>query len=145
MHFDHVLMVCTGNICRSPMAEALLRARLGPDRQIAVSSAGTGALAGAPADPQAQALMEARGIDLASHRARQLDRPLLLAAPLVLVMDDSHARWIAQRVPEARGRVQQLGRWRRLDVPDPYRRGPAAFEHALQLIDGCIDDWLQRL
>ncbi len=145
MHFDRVLVVCTGNICRSPMAEALLRARLGADRQIQVSSAGTGALVGMPADPQAQALMSARGIDIGAHRARQLNRQQLLVAPLVLVMDDSHARWIAQRVPEARGRVQQLGRWRRLEIPDPYRRGPTAFEHALQLIDGCIDDWLQRL
>ncbi|MFL5359908.1 MAG: low molecular weight phosphotyrosine protein phosphatase, partial [Myxococcales bacterium] len=76
--FDRVLMVCTGNICRSPMAQVLLADALkkrGID--VAVESAGLGALVGHPADPIAVKLMQARGLDLSGHRGRQLTREII--------------------------------------------------------------------
>ena len=81
---NRVLVVCVGNICRSPMAEAMLRARLGRRPRFEVSSAGVGALVGHPADPFAMELMRERGLDIAAHRARQVTPELVAAHDLVL-------------------------------------------------------------
>lgn len=87
-----VLVVCTGNTCRSPMAEALL-ARLLEEAGVAaeVRSAGTGALVGAPANPNAAAVAADAGLDLSGHVARQLDEAALRWADTVLCMQPSHA------------------------------------------------------
>lgn len=139
--FDRILVVCVGNVCRSPMAAALLARRLAARRPgIVVSSAGIAALEGRPADPIAVELLRERGVDLASHRARQLTEALVMDAELVVAMEQGHVRDIEAAFPRARGRVHRLGRWGNFDVPDPYRRPRAAFEHALACIDRGIDD-----
>lgn len=134
-------MVCTGNICRSPMAEVLLADRLkklGIEAQ--VSSAGLRALVDAPADPLAQELMKGRGLDLSRHRGRQLSREILRGADLVLVMEDRQKQLVEGLDPSARGRVHRLGRIGKFDVPDPYRRGSKAFDEALRLVDKGLDE-----
>ncbi len=139
--FEHILMVCTGNICRSPMAEALLRQRLAlRGVRAGVESAGLAALVGRPADPEAQALMLERGLDLSGHRARQLTPELLRGSDLVLVMEAWQQRAVEALLPSARGRVQRLGRFGDFDVPDPFRRGPTAFRAALVFIDRGLDE-----
>jgi len=86
-----VLLVCTANICRSPMAEALLRARLGEAAaDWRIESAGTWALEGEGAAPRAIKVLKARGIDLSQHRSRVVDASLLNRARLVLVMEKGH-------------------------------------------------------
>ena len=143
--FSRICVVCTGNICRSPMGEALLRERAG-DRLTEVFSAGTGALEGHPADPTAVALMAERGIDITPHRGKQATSGLMAAADLVLALDGSHLDWLHRQLPQLRGRIFRLLHWRgEADVPDPYRQPRAAFEHALALIDQGVDDWLQRI
>jgi protein-tyrosine phosphatase len=139
--FNRILMVCTGNICRSPMAEVLLARRL-HDRGITavVESAGIAALVGHGADPMAQALMGARGLDLAQHRARQLTAELLRSFELILVMETGQQRAVEASHPSARGRVHRIGRIGKFDVPDPYRQGRAAFERSLELIERGLDD-----
>ncbi len=139
--FNRILMVCTGNICRSPMAEVLLAKRL-RDRGISavVESAGIGALVGHAADPVAQALMGARGLDLAQHRARQLTPELIRSFELILVMETGQQRAVEAVHPSARGRVHRLGRIGKFDVPDPYRQGRAAFEQSLALIERGLDE-----
>ncbi len=139
--FSRILMVCVGNICRSPMAEGELRHRLS-SRGIAavVESAGLHALVGRPADEIAQALMGERGIDIAQHRARQLTPELIRSFELILVMEAEQQREVESIMPGARGRVHRLGRWGGFDVPDPYRRDRAAFEGALALILRGLDD-----
>lgn len=138
--FNRILVVCVGNICRSPMAEALLASRLAKlGLRSRVESAGLAALVGHPADPLAQLLMRERGLDLSGHRARQLVPALVSAADLVLVMDSAQQRAVEAMLPAARGRVQRLGRWGGFDVPDPYRQERPAFEQALAMIERGVD------
>ena len=140
--FKAVLIVCTGNICRSPLAAALLAARAPGLR---VASAGTQAPAGAPADPLSVASGQRRGVDLAAHRARRLDEALLAEHDLVLAAEQHHVEAVTARFPMARGRVFRLGHWRDLDVPDPVGRDEQAFEAAAGMIDACLADWLPHL
>jgi protein-tyrosine phosphatase len=138
---DRVLMVCVGNICRSPMAEALLRERFLRRGRGEVQSAGLAALVGHPADPFAAALMAERGIHIGAHRARQLTSGIVAGADLVIAMEQDHVREIEALVPAARGRVHRIGKFGAFDVPDPYGEPRAAFERALALIERGLDDF----
>lgn len=112
-----VLFVCTGNVCRSPMAEHLLRASVpGVD----VSSAGTGALVGEPMQPFALATLAARGIDGSAFRARQISADLVEAADLVLAASREHRAAAVTLVPRASARtftVRELDRLLSAAVP----------------------------
>ena len=110
-----------------------------------VSSAGTHALVGAPADETALALMRERGLSIDGHRARQLDAGLCQEAELILVMENAQRQLIHQRHPESIGKVFRLTEQQRLDVPDPYRRARASFQAALALIDEGARTWAERI
>ena len=143
MSISRVLMVCTGNICRSPLAEYWL-AREMP--ALTVSSAGVGALVGHPADDHAIAVGEANGLDLTAHRARQIDMTLVHDNDLILVMEQGQARWINQNFPQSRGRVFLLGHWTDKEpVPDPYRQSREQFEAIYEVIDRQLKGWLPPL
>lgn len=143
--FKRVLVVCVGNICRSPTAEHLLREALG-DCGCTVSSAGLGALVGKPIEPTALAVLQRHGHTPAPHDACQLDDALLAEADLVLVMEKGHLQEIGRRAPQARGKTFLLGKWRGdAEIPDPYRKDEAAFERAFELIDDCVATWIPRI
>ena len=127
------------------MAEALLRKGLGADTDITVSSAGVGALVDFPAAEYAVELMQESGLDISDHRARQLDRDLIAAADLILVMESGHKRAIDAIDSTARGKVQRLCEWRDQDIDDPYQQSREAFDEALTLIRQGVEDWLTRL
>ncbi len=141
-----VLVLCEGNHCRAPIAEGLLRAELGPSVQ--VGSAGLRALVGEPADPEALGLMKARGIDISSHRGRQVTPELACGADLILVMDSRQKEWCTQLVPSARGRIFLLGHWLSVpprDIADPFGQGPAGFRQAFEDIQDSVAAWASRL
>jgi protein-tyrosine phosphatase len=137
-----ILVVCEGNICRSPMAAALLDAAL-PDCRVV--SAGLGALVGKPADDAAVALMRERGLDLRAHRAEQITRPMSLHSDLILVMESQQRERLQRLYPEVCGRVFTIAEHAGVDVPDPYRQPIGAFRTALALIERGVAHWAQRI
>ena len=145
--FKNLLMVCVGNICRSPTAEYLMRKELAErGATLLVASAGLAALVDKPAAPTAVELASERGIDLSPHRARQLTPEMIRAHDLILVMEQAHIRAIEAMAPDARGKVHLLGRWHHgFEIPDPYRQGRPAYEQALALIELTTGQWLAKI
>lgn len=142
MAFNNILVVCVGNICRSPMAEALLKQRY-PDRNI--DSAGVGALVGHPADPAALEIMAGQEIDITNHVAKQIDENLAKKADLIFTMSDGQTKWIEERWPFCRGKTFKLGHWSNKDIADPYKLEMSAFQTAYQdIVDG-IDQWADKI
>lgn len=143
--FKHVLVVCVGNVCRSPVAEFLLRARLAP-RPVQVTSAGLGALAGRPVEGHALALLHEHRINASAHRARQLDRLMLREAELVLAMERGHLAAAARLAPEASGKLFHIGKWLDgEDIPDPYRQSREVFDEVYRRIERAVESWLPYL
>ena len=119
--YERILVVCTGNICRSPIGEFLLRDTLvKAGRKPEVRSAGVGALVDHPADENAIAIMAERGVDLGSHRAQQATVALCRWAELVLVMESHHREALGDIDPAVRGKTFLLGHWQKKEIPDPY-------------------------
>lgn len=117
-----VLFVCTGNICRSPAAELLLRARLG-SLPVAVRSAGTSGLSGHDVDaPTAFALRE-RGIDASPHAARRLTADMIAAADLILTAETAHRSVVVQSEPLAFRRAFTIREFARLGAELPPLAG----------------------
>jgi protein-tyrosine phosphatase len=137
-----LLLVCEGNICRSPMAHGLFAHSL---HGWHVASAGLHAVVGRPADETSVRLLRERGIDITAHRATQVSRAACLAADVVLVMEARHRRALGDLYPQAWGRVYPLCDSPARDVPDPYCQREPAFRRALELIERGVAQWLVRL
>lgn len=137
-----VLVVCIGNICRSPMAEGLIRQAV-PGVQI--SSAGMSALVGHGADPIAVQIMAGVGVDISAHRARMLTDAIAREADLILVMDEQQKQQLATQYPYARGKVFKLGEASKQDIPDPYRQHPEVFRTVFSMIENGVTDWVKRI
>lgn len=146
--FNSILVVCVGNICRSPMGESLLKERTiaaNAEASIAVSSAGLGALVGKGADPMAVEVMGEHGLDITSHRARQLDSALVRDNELILVMERWQQQEIERLYPFARGRVHLLGKWSDMEIADPYRKPKEYFVEAYEKINKACEEWCNKL
>ena len=138
MKINNILVVCIGNICRSPMAEYFLKQEY-PYLQI--ESAGISGLVGHAADKKACLCMQRFGIDMSPHIAKKLDAELIKKADLVLVMSQNQQKHIEQTWPFAKGKTFRLGHWQSTNVADPYQHDQAFFDETCQLIQACIADW----
>lgn len=149
-----VLMVCMGNICRSPTAEAVLRHRLeklGLCDRIGVDSAGTyGGHTGDAPDPRARRHAARRGYDLGGMRARAVRAEDFARFGLVLAMDEDNLAALERLRPPGVGEVRLLMPFAGRDdlpreVPDPYYGGPEGFEQVLDLLEAACDGLVERL
>lgn len=142
--FHSILLVCVGNICRSPLAEARVR-QLAP-ASVRVASAGVQAMVDWPADPQSVRQAELHGLDLGAHRARQLTPAICAEHDLILVMEDAHVDAVCAICPSARGKVMLLGRWSdNAQISDPYCKDDSYFAAVWQQIDAFSLQWKAKL
>ena len=122
-----------------------MRDALRGEEEITVESAGLGALVGHSASDFAVELMRERGVDITSHRARQLHPDMVRSADLILVMELGHKKVIDTMDQAARGKVHRLGEWQDREISDPYRQPKAVFAEALKNIEDGVADWVERL
>lgn len=151
---QHVVFVCTGNICRSPTAHAVLRHRiaaLGLQQWLSVDSAGLEAWhAGEAPDPRSIQHARQRGYELSDLRARPFRPADFERADWILVMDEGHLRNATRRAPPAQAHKLHLltdfcQRHDAAEVPDPYYGGADGFEHVLDLIEDACDGFLHHM
>lgn len=142
-----VLLVCLGNICRSPTAEAVMRAEAG--ERLRIESAGLGGWhVHSPPDSRTRAAGEARGYDFAGMTARQVDAGDFERFDHILAMDADNLRALkALCPPEHTHKVElflSVLEGGPNDVPDPYYGGPDGFEHVLDLVEAASAAWMDR-
>ncbi len=146
-----IVFVCSGNICRSPMADAIARRDLTDHgaTDVHVESAGTLRIEGRPADPHAITALAKIGIDFREHRSQGVYPRVVSDADAILVMSPHHVDGVLEVDPSCRSRIVEL--WRHADVTDlyteiedPVGQDLATFIDCRELIEECLDNWLPR-
>jgi len=140
---NSVLVVCVGNICRSPLGErALLQGMPG----LTVSSAGLAAVVGSGADETAATVAAEAGVDLSGHVARQLNLSIGQAHDLILVMEPAHRTELARRYPQLSGRTMLFDHWTGArGIADPYRLAESVHRETRDQIMAAAKAWIARL
>ncbi len=141
--FNSILVVCVGNICRSPVGERVLQAAL-PD--LVVSSAGVAALVGNPADPDAASVAAERGISLDGHSARQFNAQLGASHDLILTMEPGHRAEIIRMYPQLSGKTMLFDQWSGAKgIEDPYQLSQDVHRKILDQILVASEAWVSKL
>lgn len=140
----NVLTVCTGNICRSPMAAGLLEHYLPPDlfERVTVTSAGTHGLHGHQAEPNAIEAMAELGIDIRGHRARRIGRDIVRSADLILTMEDAHSHDLKRLIRWRQNPPRMISEFNPRtvahDIEDPYGARLEAYQTCLRTLHPCV-------
>ncbi|MGR5946224.1 arsenate reductase/protein-tyrosine-phosphatase family protein [Enterobacter sp. C4G1] len=143
MIIQSILVVCTGNICRSPAGERLLQKYF---PLIRIESAGINGLEGQAADCCAADTILQYGVSLQGHVARKLTHAMMRQSDLILVMESRQLNYISAIAPEMRGKSLLFGRWLdNKEIPDPYCKSPDAFEYVFDLLVRASQEWARRL
>lgn len=137
----HVLFVCTGNTCRSPMAEGLFLKAVADRADYEAGSAGVAASKGTPASPETLAILKKRGAGLTKFSSRPVSDALLSKATHVFAMTRSHLQALESRFPQHADKFYLTCEFidtKRLDVPDPIGMGRAAYEDVANVLEAAI-------
>lgn len=140
----NILVVCTANICRSPVGEVLLKGALDSEKY-QVSSAGLAAQDGHAADPAVVETAMARGYDISSHLARRLDAEIASGQALILAMERWQIDGIHQKFPMVRGRAFLIGHWSKREIPDPFRKSKEFHAAVFAMLDDCTREWSDKV
>lgn len=147
-----VLFVCTGNICRSPMAAVLFRARLKkarPDdwQSWRIESAGTWATEGIPASRRSVEVMASKGLDISGHRARTVSREMLEGFDLILAMEPGHKEALGVEFPSFADRIFLLSEMEGMYSPvdDPFGGTLEMYQKTANLIDQILANGMERI
>jgi len=142
-----ILVVCVGNVCRSPVGERLLALRLAQcGSKISVSSAGIGALVGHGADKDATTIAASHGVSLDGHVSRQFLHAIGAEHALILVMEAGHKRAIVKSSPDLSGRIMLFDQWiGAKGIADPYQRSLQFHEEVFAQIDAAATAWVDKL
>lgn len=139
LYEKNILMVCTGNTCRSPMAAGLLAHMLAEPRGMSytVTSGGIAAFAGDEASHYAKRALHTRGIDLCKHRSRRVQPPMMEQADLILCMTTAHRNTLRGAFPDMQGKIFTLGEYagEGLDVPDPFGGDMQVYERTAVILE----------
>lgn len=146
----NIIVVCTGNTCRSPMAEALLKEKVtkaGFEGKINVSSAGLAAGASCPASRGAYTVMKGWGLDLDSHRSQQLTPQNIITADLILTMTQGHKEAILAFLPQGRHKIFTLPEYAGVpgDVADPFGGDTGTYAKCADQIAGLVDKVWEKI
>lgn len=148
----HVIFICTGNICRSAMADGYLKYRvkeLGLSEKIKVTSAGTHAIKGDRSPINAIKAIEKYGVDISNHSASILDKHELMSADYILVMTNLHKQNILNRFPELNGKVKLLKEYAEsngyMEIDDPWGFDIDIYESVAKEIVECIEQFIQKI
>ena len=139
-----VLVVCTGNICRSPMVVGFLRDRLqaGGYNDVIVESAGVYGLHESPATPYARQVMRERDIDISDHCSRQLTIEMVQQADIILVMEQYHRWFIRSQAKGYKDKVLLMSQLvgEEYDIRDPYQGSRREYEYIAAELEGIVDE-----
>ncbi|MEW5290086.1 protein tyrosine phosphatase [Erwinia papayae] len=140
---NSILVVCVGNICRSPTGERMLKAAL-PNKKVA--SAGLHAVVDHPADDTASSVASEHGLSLEGHVARQLTSAMCRDYDLLLVMEKGHIDQINRINPSVRGKTMLFGHWlNQQEIADPYKKSRDAYEAVYVLLENAAQKWVNAL
>lgn len=145
-NIKNILFVCTGNTCRSPMAEVLMR-KMAEDRgkDLRILSAGLGAMEGLTASAHAVAAMETRGINLKKHLSRPVDDILLAEADMIFTMTRQQKEYLLYSRPDLEAKVIALAEYCGQDIDDPFGSDFESYESCAKQLEKCLDFIWQRI